>query len=171
MVEPKSVHWIGAKHVLRYIAGSMDYGLDYVRGDGVRLIGYIDSDWAGCGVDRKSISGYCFGLGSIVVSWFSRKHKSVALSSAEAEYMAASQASCALVREQNKPMREAHLAWVQTSRQQTKAWKGAQTPREVQIPRRAQIPRELQSQAQVELAIVSGSFVLFPCCYICLRSP
>jgi hypothetical protein len=46
MMEPKSAHWIGAKHVLRYIAGSVDYGLDYVRGDGVRLIGYTDSDWA-----------------------------------------------------------------------------------------------------------------------------
>jgi hypothetical protein len=34
MVEPRSVHWIGEKHVLRYIAGSVDYGLDYVKGDG-----------------------------------------------------------------------------------------------------------------------------------------
>jgi hypothetical protein len=46
MVEPRSVHWIGEKHVLRYIVGSIDYGLDYVRGDGVRLIGYTDPDWA-----------------------------------------------------------------------------------------------------------------------------
>jgi hypothetical protein len=44
MVEPRSVHWIGVKHVLRYIVGSMDYGLDYVIGDGFRLIGYIDSN-------------------------------------------------------------------------------------------------------------------------------
>jgi hypothetical protein len=94
MVEPRRVHLIATKHVLRYIAGSVEYGLDYVRGDGVRLIGYTDSDWAGCAVDRKSTSGCCFGLGSTVVSWFSRKQKSVALSSAEAEYMAASQASC-----------------------------------------------------------------------------
>jgi hypothetical protein len=94
MVEPRSVHWIGAKHVLRYIAGSVDYGLDYVRGDGVSLVGYTDSDWAGCAIDRKSTSGCCFGLGSGLVSWYSRKQKSVALSSAEAEYMAASQASC-----------------------------------------------------------------------------
>ena len=91
MVEPRRVHWIVAKHVLRYIAGTMDYGLHYVRGDGVRLVGY--SDWAGCASDRKSTSGCCFGLGSVIVSWFSRKQKSVALSSAEAEYMAASQAS------------------------------------------------------------------------------
>jgi hypothetical protein len=92
MVEPRSVHWIGAKHVLRYIAGSVDYGLDYVIGDGVGLIGYTDSDWEGCAVDRKSTSGCCFRLGSAVVSWFSQKQRSMALSSAEAKYMAASQA-------------------------------------------------------------------------------
>jgi hypothetical protein len=94
MVEPRRVHWVAAKHVLRYLCGTVDYGLDYHRGDGVRLVGYTDSDWAGCVSDRKSTSGCCFGLGSAVVSWFSRKQKSVALSSAEAEYMAASQASC-----------------------------------------------------------------------------
>jgi hypothetical protein len=94
MVEPRRVHWVAAKHVLRYLCGTVDYGLDYHRGDGVRLVGYTDSDWAGCVSDRKSTSGCCFGLGSTVVSWFSRKQKSVALSSAEAEYMAASQANC-----------------------------------------------------------------------------
>jgi hypothetical protein len=120
MVEPQRVHWIAAKHVLRYLKGTVDFGLNYERGDGVRLIGYSDSDWAGCvsdrksnmfcynpmypldwigcvsdrKSDRKSTLGCCFGLGSAVVSWFSRKQKLVALSSAEAEYMAASQASC-----------------------------------------------------------------------------
>jgi hypothetical protein len=44
MVESRSVHWIRAKHVLRYIVGSVDYGLDYIRGDGVSLVGYTDSD-------------------------------------------------------------------------------------------------------------------------------
>jgi hypothetical protein len=44
MVEIKRVHWVVEKHVLRYLWGVMDYGLDYVRGDGVRLIGYINSD-------------------------------------------------------------------------------------------------------------------------------
>jgi hypothetical protein len=94
MVEPRRVHWVAAKHVLRYLCGTVDYGLDYHRGDGVRLVGYTDSDWAGCVSDMKSTSGCCFGLGSTVVSWFSRKQKSVALSSTEAEYMVASQASC-----------------------------------------------------------------------------
>ena len=60
----------------------------------MRLAGYTDSNWAGCASDKKSTSGCCFGLGLVVVSWFSRKQQSVALSSAEAEYMAASLASC-----------------------------------------------------------------------------
>jgi hypothetical protein len=94
MVEPRQVHWVAAKHVLRYLRGTVGFGLRYVGGDGVRLHGYSDSDWAGSAVDRKSTSGGCFSLGSTVVSWFSRKQTSVALSSAEAEYMAASLASC-----------------------------------------------------------------------------
>jgi hypothetical protein len=88
------VHWVAAKHVLKYLCGTVDYGLDCQRGDGVRLVGYTDLDWTGCVNDRKSTLGCCFGLGSTVVSWFSRKQKSVALSFAEDEYMAASQASC-----------------------------------------------------------------------------
>eukprot|EP00253_Pinus_taeda_P031777 PITA_31777 len=77
-----------------YRQGTVDYGLDYRQGDGMRLAGYTDFDWAGCAFDRKSTLGCCFGLGSAVVSWFSRKQQSVDLSSTEAEYMAASLASC-----------------------------------------------------------------------------
>ena len=47
MVEPRRVHWVAAKHVLRYLVGTMDYGLDYRRSDGIRLILFIDSNWAG----------------------------------------------------------------------------------------------------------------------------
>ena len=57
------------------------------------MVGYLGLDWAGCASDRKSTSGCCFRLGSAIVYWFSRKQKSVALSSTEVEYMAVSQAS------------------------------------------------------------------------------
>ena len=85
---------MATKHILRYLQGTVDCGMDYRQGDGVTLEGYTDSDWAGCASDRKSTFGRCFGLGSIVVSWISRKQLSVALSSVDAEYMAASLASC-----------------------------------------------------------------------------
>jgi hypothetical protein len=73
MVEPRRVHWVAAKHVLRYLRGTVEYGLSYIQGDGVKLMGYTDADWAGNTVDRKSTSGCCFSLGSGVVSWFNRK--------------------------------------------------------------------------------------------------
>ena len=58
------------------------------------LVGFTHSDWAGNASDRKSTSSCCFILGSTVVSLFSRKQKSAALSLAEVEYMVVSEASC-----------------------------------------------------------------------------
>eukprot|EP00253_Pinus_taeda_P035809 PITA_35809 len=75
MSEPRRVHWVAAKHILHYLQGTVDFGLDYRQGDGVRLARYTDSDWAGCALDRKSTSECCFGLGSAVVSWISRKQQ------------------------------------------------------------------------------------------------
>eukprot|EP00253_Pinus_taeda_P013513 PITA_13513 len=94
MCEPRRVHWVVAKHILRYMQDIVDFGLDYIQGDEVTLRGEKDSDWAGCASDRNSTSKCCFGLGSTVVLWISWKQQSVSLSSAEAEYMAASLASC-----------------------------------------------------------------------------
>jgi len=94
MVEPKRVHWAAVRHILRYVCGTIEYGLRYTRGDDVKLCGFTDEDWAGSSVNKKSTSGYCSSVGSGMVSWCSRKQKSVALSSAEVEYMAASTATC-----------------------------------------------------------------------------
>jgi hypothetical protein len=69
------VHWVEENHVLVYLKGTVDYGLDYVRRDIFKLIGYKHSDWAGCVVDWKSTSGCCFRLGLTIVSWFSWKQK------------------------------------------------------------------------------------------------
>ena len=89
MVEPRHVHLIVAKHVLRYLKGTIDYGLRYVADYEFELVGYTDSDWAGSVTDRKSTSGCCFSLGSTVIARRSRKQTSVALSTTEAEYTAA----------------------------------------------------------------------------------
>jgi hypothetical protein len=47
MVEPRRIHWVAAKHVLRYLRGTVDYGLSYIQRDGVKLTGFTDADWAG----------------------------------------------------------------------------------------------------------------------------
>ena len=60
----------------------------------MRLEGFIDADWVGISIDRKSTSGCTFIVGLAIVSLFSRKQRSIALSSTEAEYMVASLAGC-----------------------------------------------------------------------------
>ena len=77
-----------------YLKGTIDFGLYYDNSHEYRLYGYIDADWARSISDRKSTSGGCYSLGSAMISWFSRKQSSVALSIAEAEYIAACSASC-----------------------------------------------------------------------------
>jgi hypothetical protein len=79
---------------MRYLKGALEYGLCYTGDHDFRLYGYTDSDWAGSVSDRKSTSGCCFSLGSTMTSWQRRKQSSIALSTAEAEYIAACSASC-----------------------------------------------------------------------------
>jgi hypothetical protein len=93
-VEPGRVHLVAAKHVMRYLKGTMDYGLSYDGDHDFTLSGYTDADWAGSVADRKSTFGCCFSLGSSMISWQSRKQSSISLSTAEAEYIAACSASC-----------------------------------------------------------------------------
>ena len=61
-------------YILRYLKGTVDYGLKYEVNEKINLEGYVDSDWAGSAIDRKSTSGCCFSMGSGVISWFSRKN-------------------------------------------------------------------------------------------------
>ena len=97
MVDLRHVHLIVAKHIMRYLKGTVDYELKYEVNQKINLEGYIDSDWAGSAIDRKSNSGFCFSIGSSVISWFSRKQSHVALSTTEAEYLAACLANCEAV--------------------------------------------------------------------------
>ena len=83
-----------AKHILCYIRGTVQYGLIYERRGSVQLAGFTITDWARCVEEQKCTSGCCFNIGLGVVSWFNRKQKLVALSSAEAEYMVASMVAC-----------------------------------------------------------------------------
>ena len=90
MSSPHVVHLTLAKSVLRYIKGTINYNLKYVKTDKpLELIGFSDSDW-GSSPDRHSISGYGFKLNteSALISWRSCKQRVVALSTCEAEYLA-----------------------------------------------------------------------------------
>ena len=88
MRNPSRDHWTGIKRVLRYIKGTVDYGLEFTQTDDFVLRGFTDADWAGCVDSRKSTSGYTFFMGDSLISWASKKQSIVALSSTEAEYVA-----------------------------------------------------------------------------------
>jgi hypothetical protein len=96
MKHPTEEHWNAVKHILRYIAGTLDYGCSYkgAQGEGAVLSGFSDSDMAGDVDSRKSTTGVLFFLGDRPVSWQSQKQKVVALSSCEAEYIAATTTAC-----------------------------------------------------------------------------
>ena len=64
----RNVHLIAEKHILRYLRGIVDYGLKYDANQKINLEGYVDSDWAGSAIERKSTSGCCFSMGSGVIS-------------------------------------------------------------------------------------------------------
>jgi hypothetical protein len=84
LVEPRHVQLVAAKHVMRYLKGTLGCGLNYNGDHNFTLSGYTDSDWAGSVFDRKSTSGCCFSLGSAMISWQSRKQSSIALSTTKA---------------------------------------------------------------------------------------
>jgi hypothetical protein len=92
ITQPRQRHCVAANHILRYFGGTITYGLRYTSSGGLFLHGYADADWAGSPVDWKSTFRYCFSLGSAMISWSSRKQGSIAQSTTEAEYIAASDA-------------------------------------------------------------------------------
>jgi hypothetical protein len=69
LVEPRHIHLVAAKHVMRYLNGTIDYGLSYDGDHDLTLSGYTDADWAGSVSERKRTLGCCFSLGSTMISW------------------------------------------------------------------------------------------------------
>src|SRR6185312_8485663 len=95
-VNPNESHFSAVKRILRYLKHTPSIGLWYPKGSSFTLLGYSDSDSAGCRVDRKSISGGCHLIWRSLVPWSLKKQNFVALSTAEAEYIAAG-ACCAQI--------------------------------------------------------------------------
>jgi len=86
---PKESHIIGINKILRYLKGTMEYGLWYPKGNDLVIQAYTNGNWAGSVDDRKSTNGAVFYQGGCLVSWLSKKESSISLSIAEAEYIAA----------------------------------------------------------------------------------
>ncbi|CAD6993124.1 unnamed protein product [Ceratitis capitata] len=82
VTNPSMCHWLAAKRVLRYLAGTTHRGLMF-RKSGDPLVGYTDADWGGCAIDRRSYTGYIFLLSGAAITWKSQKQRTVALSSTE----------------------------------------------------------------------------------------
>ncbi|XP_071718667.1 secreted RxLR effector protein 161-like [Rutidosis leptorrhynchoides] len=76
--------------------GTSKMGLQFTKGDSI-LRGYVDADLSGCDDSGRSTTGYVFTVGKTVVSWMSKLQSCVALSTTEAEYMAAAEACKELV--------------------------------------------------------------------------
>jgi hypothetical protein len=93
---PTQTHYDTACRVVRYLKGSPGRGLLFRRDAQLQLLGFTDADWAGCLDSRRSTSGYCFFLGSSLISWRAKKQHTVSRSSSKAEYRALSFASCEL---------------------------------------------------------------------------
>ena len=93
---PDTTHWAAVKHLLRYLRGTAGRGITYTATTSASgskppasvLTCYTDADYAACLDDRKSISGYALTLTGGAVSWASRKQRTVALSTTQAEFAA-----------------------------------------------------------------------------------
>jgi hypothetical protein len=91
---PTESHWLALKRILRYCKGTLDFGI--ILGGSFNtpiLVGYADADWGSCLDSRRSRTGYTFHIGIGCISHQSKKQATVALSTAEAEYMALAEAT------------------------------------------------------------------------------
>lgn len=85
MHDPREPHLSALKRILRYVRGTLHYGLQFDSSTS-SLVAYSDADWAGCPTTRRSTSGYCVFLGNNLLSWSSKRQLTISRSSAEAEY-------------------------------------------------------------------------------------
>ncbi|XP_057982225.1 secreted RxLR effector protein 161-like [Malania oleifera] len=90
---PGMIHWKATKKFLRYLQGTKDYKLMFRRFDHLEVVGYSDSDFAGCVDTRKSTFGYVYLLAGGAISWKSVKQSIIATSTMEAEFVACVEAT------------------------------------------------------------------------------
>ena len=97
MEAPTSTHMKATKRILRYLKGTINYGLLYSSSIDFKLIGFSDSDFAGDIDDRKSTTKFVFFMGDCVVTWSSKKQSIVTLSTCEDEYVAVISCVCHVI--------------------------------------------------------------------------
>ncbi|XP_039011132.1 secreted RxLR effector protein 161-like [Hibiscus syriacus] len=87
MHKPCEGHWVAVKSILRYLARTIHYGLVFhANSSASKLVAFANADWGNNLDDRRSISRPCVFLGSNLISWSSRKQKTMARSTTETEY-------------------------------------------------------------------------------------
>nr|GEU48454.1 ribonuclease H-like domain-containing protein [Tanacetum cinerariifolium] len=86
MHDPREPHLSALKKILRYVQGTLNYGLRLFSSSTTDLVAYYDADWVGCPITRRSTSGYCVFIGNNLLSWSARRQPTLSRSSAEAEY-------------------------------------------------------------------------------------
>ncbi|GJZ61983.1 ribonuclease H-like domain-containing protein [Tanacetum coccineum] len=86
MHDPMEPHFAALKRILRYVRGTVDFGLQLYAFATTSLVGYTDADWAGCPFTRRSTSGYYDFLGDNLLSWSAKRQHTISRSSTEAEY-------------------------------------------------------------------------------------
>ena len=94
---PTTIHWSTVKRILRYVCGTLNYGLKIKRSKSMMASAFSDADWAGCPDDRRSTGGFAVFLGENLVSWTARKQATVSWSSTEAEYKALANATAEMM--------------------------------------------------------------------------
>ncbi|GJY12088.1 ribonuclease H-like domain-containing protein [Tanacetum coccineum] len=117
MHDPREPHLSALKRILRYVQGTLNYGLQLFSSSTTDLVAYSDADWAGCPTTRRSTSGYCVFLGNNLLSWSAKRQPTLSRSSAEAEYRGVANAVAEtcwlrnLLRELHTPLSSATLVY------------------------------------------------------------
>nr|GEV43200.1 retrovirus-related Pol polyprotein from transposon TNT 1-94 [Tanacetum cinerariifolium] len=146
MENPKYAHLKALKRILRYVKGTKSLGLFYSSSKEYRLNGYSNSDWHGDVDDRKSTSGYVFFMREITFTWALKKQPIVALSTCEAEYVAASWIVC-------------HAIWLRNLLQELKNQQDGPTEIKVDNKSAIELARNSVHHERSKHIIVSFHFI------------